>query len=146
MGVSGYNSPGSGTWHSKQACSGTVFSAAEAMDSKVAENRRLSPCGNCCDGEWPHADETADRDPDAWIEKLEPSETALKFTEPSWRGPEYIGADSEGGFNRWPVGFGRNVGDTTRRQIVDDLGNPDIEVETVDWSETPLAEEEEEEA
>lgn len=142
MGVSGYNSPGSGTWHSEQRCSGTVFSAAEAMDSKVAENRRLSPCGNCCDGEWPHADETADRDPDEWFDKLETGETALKFTEPSWHGPEYVGVRPDGSYCRWPKGFDKNVGDTHKGQITEDLENPEIEVEAVDWSQTPLADEE----
>lgn len=144
MGTSGYNSPGSGTWHSEQRCSGTVFSGAEAMDSKVAENRGLSPCGNCCGSEWPHADEvpeTADRDPDEWIDKIERGEVALRFWEPSWNGPEYVGVRADGSYCRWPMGLDRNVGDTTHSQIVEDLENPQIEVEEVDWSETPLAEE-----
>lgn len=55
--VDGYNSPGSGTWHEAQRCSGSVFSAMEAMDSHIAQNRGLSPCGNCCGGEWPHEDD-----------------------------------------------------------------------------------------
>lgn len=55
----GYNSPDSGTWHCEQRCSGTVFSALDAMDSHVAENRGLNACGNCCGGEFPHnADDT----------------------------------------------------------------------------------------
>lgn len=50
----GYNKPGSRTFHVDQRCSGTFFPAAAAIDSHAAEARGLSPCGNCCNGEWPH--------------------------------------------------------------------------------------------
>lgn len=57
MSEEGYNSPGSGTWHIEQRCSGTLFSAFDAMSETVAKNRGLKPCGNCCDGEWPSESE-----------------------------------------------------------------------------------------
>lgn len=56
----GYNKPDSRTWHASQCCSGTFFPGMAAMDSNVAENRGLSPCGTCTDGEWPHKQEDDD--------------------------------------------------------------------------------------
>lgn len=52
--VSGYMRGWDGAFHIKQVCSGATFSAADSIDSKVAQNRNGSPCGNCCGGEWPH--------------------------------------------------------------------------------------------
>lgn len=52
--TTGYNKPGSSTWHAEQRCSGTFFPGMAAMDSETAENRGLSPCSRCSDGEWPH--------------------------------------------------------------------------------------------
>lgn len=54
MGVSGYNKPDSTVFHVQQRCHGAYFPPAADMDSVVAENRGLKPCGTCCDGEWPH--------------------------------------------------------------------------------------------
>lgn len=135
--VSGYMRAWSGTFHVDQRCSGAVFSAVDEIDSKVAENRGGSPCGNCLGGEWPHEDDTTDRDPEVWLDKLEPRETALKFTEPTWHGPEYVG-ERGGEYYRWPIGLDAVVGTTVREQIVSDLEDPDIDVEPVDWAETPL--------
>lgn len=139
MGETGYNRHNSRTWHSEQRCSGTLFQAAEAMDSKVAENRGLSPCGNCADGEWPHddEDESSDRHPLRWLAKIEPGETALKFTSRGWAGPEYVGR-RDGDYIRWPFGDEKKVGKAHREQIIADLADPGIEVETVEWEETPL--------
>lgn len=143
MGVDGYQRGWGGTFHVKQRCSGAVFSAMDSIDSKVAENRGASPCGNCCDGEWPHkgdedeADE-AGRDPETWIEKIEPEETALKFMAGDWFGPEYVG-EVEGELVRWPYGFDKKVGQTSGEQVVSDLEDADITVEAVDWEDTPLS-------
>lgn len=137
--VSGYMRGWSGTFHVLQRCSGAVFAAIDEIDSKVAENRGGSPCGNCCGGKWPHADEEADRDPEAWLDKIEPRETALRFQSPEWKGPEYVG-ERDDDFYRWPIGLDKKVETTTRKQIVADLEDTDIDVETVDWAETPLAE------
>lgn len=57
----GYNKPDSKTWHANQRCSGTFFPAMAAMDSKVGENRGLSPCSVCAGGEFPHNSEDAMR-------------------------------------------------------------------------------------
>jgi hypothetical protein len=143
MGDSGYNRPDSTTWHSAQRCSGTTFTALESMDSHIAENRGLRPCGNCCGGVWPHeeTDDDADRDTVAWAEeKMEPGETAIKLTSRTWNGPEYICADAEGNVHQWPVGLGKNLAEVSTVQFEQDMTDEYVTAEAVEFEGTPLTE------
>lgn len=143
--TSGYNSPGSGTWHSEQRCSGSVFSAVEAMGAEVAYNRGLSPCGNCCGGEWPDGvgeDEDAGRSVHEWLDKIEDGETAIKLTSRTWAGPEWVTMVENGTkLARYPVGFDEEVSvyDDVA-QLEADIKDADTDLRTVPVEETPLSE------
>lgn len=132
MGESGYNKPDSGTWHVDQRCSGTYFSGFDAMDETVAKNRGLSPCGNCCNGEWP-TDETEDgRTPDEWAEKAAEDGKALRLRGVGWKGPEWV-TISDGTVYRYPVGLDGNVSpDNSRDPFDTDAEDSDIDKRVVD--------------
>ena len=138
----GYNSPRSTTWHSEQRCSGTRFSAMEAMSSTVARNRGLSPCVNCCGGEWPDNEEAEGRGPGEWLSEIADGETAVKLTSRMWRGPEWVTTTDEGAkLVRHPVGMsGDQVSVSSDvAQFESDIEDPGIDARTVPVEETPLA-------
>ena len=136
MGESGYNSPGSSTWHIAQHCSGGFFSGFEEMDETVAKNRGLSPCGNCCGGEWPTDAEESERSADKWAEEAAEDGAAIKLTKRSWNGPEWATIDSEGDVYRYPVGLDWNVSrDGSRDPFDNDAEDSHVQKRVVDVTE-----------